>query len=217
MVSHATGRCNPTQPMLRLAVTQHLRFSAQAFCRKLCRSCSCSCSCSCSHAAPRNAERHSSAHCRIAEGWHVSNLLGGGARCRPVTGTIDFTQVFRVLADNQSMPMDWQRVEDHQGHATQDAEQDALRKERRTFASNPSPSLFADPWFPSNSFNRSFNVVPVSLPGSSEVKRGKTNQSEVLFFLSLSPWLSALSITPVLPPRTPQHRATQFLVMPRSF
>jgi len=136
---------------------------------------------------------------------------------RPVTGTLDFTQVFRVLADNQSMPMDWQRVEDHQGHATQDAEQDALRKERRTFASNPSPSLFADPWFPSNSFNRSFNVVPVSLPGSSEVKRGKTNQSEVLFFLSLSPWLSALSITPVLPPRTPQHRATQFLVMPRSF
>src|SRR5688572_28895538 len=83
------------------------------------------------------------------------------------------------------MPMDWQRVADHQGHATQDAEQDALRKERRAFASHPSRSLFADPWFPSNSFDRSFNAAPVSLPGSSEVKRAKTNQSEVLSFLSL--------------------------------
>ena len=55
--------------------------------------------------------------------------------------------------------MDWQRVADHQGHATQDAEQDALRKERRAFASHPSRSLFADPWFPSNSFDRSFNAV----------------------------------------------------------
>ena len=77
--------------------------------------------------------------------------------------------------------MDWQRVEGHQGHATQDAEHDALRKERRTFPSNPSRSLSAERWFPS----KSFNAAPVSLPGSSEVKRGKTNQSEVLFFLLL--------------------------------
>jgi hypothetical protein len=95
------------------------------------------------------------------------------------------------------MPMDWQRVEGRQGHATQDAEHDALRKERRTSASNPSRSLFTAPWFPVNSFN----AAPGSLPGSSEIKRGKTNQSEVLFFLSLrsmaSGPLAHLTLSPV--------------------